>query len=86
MESLFEHEYNAFIQYMPNLERIRNHRIHIVVAVGQESGDAYFVQSTRVLAARHGYDYVDFPATTMCCSISRRGRKGPPDRDQTLKT
>ncbi len=77
----------TFIQYITNVKRIRNNRIGIVVAVGQDSGDAYFVQSTWALAARLGCGYVDFPATSMCRSLyAGRVRKCPPDRDQILKT
>jgi pimeloyl-ACP methyl ester carboxylesterase len=62
MEFFFKHEYKAFIQYMPDLKRIRDNKVRMVVAVGQDSGDAYYVQSTRALAARVGCDYVEFPS------------------------
>ena len=61
LDFFFKHEFRAFYGYLPNIERIRNNDVHMVAAVGRDSDDAYYVQSTRVLAAKLGCKTVEFP-------------------------
>lgn len=61
VDFFFKHEYRAFFRYLPNIERIRNNDVGMVVAVGRDSDEAYYVQSTRVLAAKLGCETVVFP-------------------------
>jgi pimeloyl-ACP methyl ester carboxylesterase len=61
VDFFFKHEFRAFYGYLPNIERIRNNDVHMVAAVGRDSDDAYYVQSTRVLAAKLGCETVEFP-------------------------
>ena len=49
------------MKYQPNIESIRNHNAKMVTATGRDSDDAYYVQTTRALAARLGRENVEFP-------------------------
>jgi pimeloyl-ACP methyl ester carboxylesterase len=61
MDFFFKHEYKAFIQYIPNVKRIRENKVNVVTAVGRESNDAYYVQSTRILASKLHCECIEFP-------------------------
>jgi hypothetical protein len=62
LEFFFKHEYMQFIHYLPDIERIRNNNVSMVVAVGRDSGnDAYYVQASRALADKLGGAIIEFP-------------------------
>ncbi|CAN5224409.1 hypothetical protein BH18THE2_BH18THE2_28830 [soil metagenome] len=61
MDFFFKHEYKAFIQYIPYVNRIRENKVHMVAAVGRDSNDAYYVQSTRALASKLHCECIEFP-------------------------
>jgi pimeloyl-ACP methyl ester carboxylesterase len=61
MDFFFKHEYKAFIQYIPNVKRIRENKVNMVAAIGRDSDDAHYVQSTRVLASRLHCKCIEFP-------------------------
>jgi pimeloyl-ACP methyl ester carboxylesterase len=61
MDFFFRHEYEPFIQYLPNLKRIRENRVNMVTAIGRDSDDAVYVQSTRILASRLGCQCIEIP-------------------------
>jgi pimeloyl-ACP methyl ester carboxylesterase len=61
VDFFFEHEFRAFFRYLPNIESIRKNNVQMVTAVGTDSDDAYYVQATRVLAAKLGCENVEFP-------------------------
>ena len=61
MDFFFKHEYKAFIQYIPNVKRIRENKVNMVAAVGRDSNDAYYVQSTRALASKLHCECIEFP-------------------------
>lgn len=51
-----------FIHYLPEIERIKNNNVSIVVAVGRDGGDdAYYVQASRALADKLGCATIEFP-------------------------
>lgn len=62
LEFFFKHEYMNFIHYLPDIERIRNNKVSMVVAVGRDSGnDAYYVQASKALADKLGCAIIEFP-------------------------
>jgi pimeloyl-ACP methyl ester carboxylesterase len=61
MDLFFQHEYKAFIQYIPNVKQIRKNKVNMVAAIGRDSGDAHYVQSTRILASRLRCKCIEFP-------------------------
>jgi pimeloyl-ACP methyl ester carboxylesterase len=61
MDFFFKHEYIAFIQYIPNVKRIRENKVNMVTTVGQDSDDAHYVQSTRALASKLRCECIEFP-------------------------
>jgi pimeloyl-ACP methyl ester carboxylesterase len=61
VDFFFKHEFKAFYKYQPNIESIRNHNVKMVTATGRDSDDAYYVQTTRALAAKLGCENVEFP-------------------------
>jgi hypothetical protein len=61
LEFFFKHEIMPFSQYLPDIERIRNNNVSMVVAVGRDSDDAYYVQASNALAAKLGCENVEFP-------------------------
>jgi hypothetical protein len=61
MEFFFKHELTPLIRYIPDLGRILENEVNMVVAVGTDSDDAYYVQSTRIVAANLGCGCVEFP-------------------------
>jgi pimeloyl-ACP methyl ester carboxylesterase len=61
VDFFFKHEFRAFFAYIPNIESIRNNRVKMVTAIGNDSDNAYYVQTTRALAAKLGCNNVDFP-------------------------
>jgi pimeloyl-ACP methyl ester carboxylesterase len=61
VDFFFKHEFKAFYKYQPNIESIRNHNVKMVTATGRDSDDAYYVQTTRALAAKLGCENVKFP-------------------------
>jgi pimeloyl-ACP methyl ester carboxylesterase len=61
VDFFFKHEFRAFFRYLPNIERIRKNNVHMVTAVGRDSDNAYYVQATRLLAAKLGCENIEFP-------------------------
>jgi pimeloyl-ACP methyl ester carboxylesterase len=61
MDFFFKHEYKAFTQYIPNVKRIRENKVNMVAAVGLDSNDAYYVQSTRALTSKVRCECIEFP-------------------------
>jgi len=61
VDFFFKHEFKAFYKYQPNIESIRNHNVKMVTATGRDSDDAYYVRTTRALAAKLGCENVEFP-------------------------
>jgi pimeloyl-ACP methyl ester carboxylesterase len=61
VDFFFRHELRAFFGYTPNIESIRNNDVKMVTATGRDSDDSYYVQATKILAAKLGYDNVEFP-------------------------
>jgi pimeloyl-ACP methyl ester carboxylesterase len=98
MDFFFKHEYKAFIQYIPNVKQIRKNKVSMVAAIGRDSDDAYYVQSTRILASRLRYKCIEFPgqhdvsfympqefANTIKNTLERqRGRRG--ERKKTVNS
>jgi pimeloyl-ACP methyl ester carboxylesterase len=60
-EFFFKHELKAFAGYLPDIESIRNNNISMVVAVGRDSDNAYYVQASNVLAVKLGCKNIEFP-------------------------
>jgi pimeloyl-ACP methyl ester carboxylesterase len=61
IDFFFKHEFKAFYGYLPNIDSIRKNNVHMVTATGRDSNNAYYVQATRVLAARLGCENIEFP-------------------------
>ena len=61
MDFFFKHEYKAFIQYIPDVKRIKEKKVNMVTAVGRDSDGAHYVQSTRALASTLRCKCIDFP-------------------------
>jgi pimeloyl-ACP methyl ester carboxylesterase len=61
IEFFFKHEYRPLTLYTPDLERIRDNGVRMVMACGLGSGDAYYARATRVLAEKLGCEYAEFP-------------------------
>jgi hypothetical protein len=61
MDFFFKHEYKAYIQYIPDVEQIKENKVNMVTAVGRDSDDAQYVQSTRVLASKLRCKFIEFP-------------------------
>jgi pimeloyl-ACP methyl ester carboxylesterase len=61
VDFFFKHELRAFSGYLPNIQSIRNNNLHMVTAVGRESDNAYYVQTTMALASKLGCENVEFP-------------------------
>ena len=61
MDFFFKHEYKAFVQYLPNVKRIMENKVNMVAAIGRDSDDAHYVQSTRVLASRLHCKCIEYP-------------------------
>ena len=61
IDFFFKHEFRAFLGYQPNIENIRENNVHMVTAVGRDSDNAYYVQTTRALAAKLGCENIEFP-------------------------
>lgn len=61
VDFFFKHELRAFAGYLPNVQRIRTNNVRMVTAVGRESDNAYYVQTTMALAAKLGCENVEFP-------------------------
>lgn len=60
-EFFFNHELKAFAGYLPDIESIRNNNVSVVVAVGRDSDDAYYVQASNALATKLECETVEFP-------------------------
>jgi hypothetical protein len=60
-EFFFKHEFKPFIEYIPDFECLKENNVNIVAAVGVESDDAYYVQSTKEIASRLRCPCVHFP-------------------------
>jgi pimeloyl-ACP methyl ester carboxylesterase len=61
VDFFFKHEFRAFFGYLPNIESIRKNKVHMVTAMGRDSDNAYYVQTTRALAAKLGCENIEFP-------------------------
>jgi pimeloyl-ACP methyl ester carboxylesterase len=61
MDFFFRHEYKAFAQYIPDVKRIRENKVKMVTAVGRDSDDSQYVQSTRALASKLRCECIQFP-------------------------
>ena len=61
MDFFFRHEYKAFAQYIPDVKRIRENKVKMVTAVGRDSDDSQYVQSTRALASKLRCGCIEFP-------------------------
>ncbi len=61
MEFFFKHELTPFIRFIPDFRGILENEVNMVVAVGTDSDNAYYVQSTRIVAANLGCECVEFP-------------------------
>jgi pimeloyl-ACP methyl ester carboxylesterase len=61
MDFFFRHEYKAFTQYIPDVKRIRENKVKIVTAVGRNSDDSQYVQSTMALASKLHCECIEFP-------------------------
>ena len=61
MDFFFKHEYKAFIQYIPDVKQIKENKVNMVTAVGRDSDDAHYVQSTRALASKLCCKCIEFP-------------------------
>jgi hypothetical protein len=44
----------------PNIESIRKNNVQMVTAIGRDSDNAYYVQTTRALAAKLGCENVEY--------------------------
>ncbi|MFZ1875518.1 MAG: hypothetical protein WBL44_18645 [Nitrososphaeraceae archaeon] len=60
-EFFFNHELKAFAGYLPDIESISNNNVSVVVAVGRDSDDAYYVQASNALATKLECETVEFP-------------------------
>jgi pimeloyl-ACP methyl ester carboxylesterase len=61
LEFFFEHEYMQFIHYIPDIERIRNNNVNMVVAIGKDSDGAYYVHASNAFVSKLGCEKVEFP-------------------------
>jgi pimeloyl-ACP methyl ester carboxylesterase len=61
VDFFFKHEFRHFYDYLPKIESLRKSRINMVTATGRESDGAYYVQTTKALAAKLGCENVEFP-------------------------
>jgi pimeloyl-ACP methyl ester carboxylesterase len=61
VDFFFRHEFRAFFRYQPNIESIRKNNVQMVTAIGIDSDNAYYVQTTRALAAKLGCENIEFP-------------------------
>ena len=61
VDFFFKHEFRAFFKYVPNIESIRKNNVQMVTAIGRDSDNAYYVQTTRALAAKLGCENIEFP-------------------------
>jgi hypothetical protein len=52
MDFFFKHKYKAFIQYIPDVNRIRENKVHMVATVGRDSNDAYYVRFDKGLGIK----------------------------------
>jgi len=61
MDFFFRHECKAFTQYIPDVKRIRENKVKMVTAVGRDSDDSQYVQSTKALASKLHCECIEFP-------------------------
>ena len=61
MDFFFRHEYKTFNQYIPDVKRIRENKVNMVAAIGRDSSDSQYVQSTRALASKLRCGCIEFP-------------------------
>ncbi len=61
VEFFFQHEFKSFVDYIPDFKRLQENDVDMVAAVGIESNDAYYVQSTKEMALKLGCACVKFP-------------------------
>jgi pimeloyl-ACP methyl ester carboxylesterase len=61
VDFFFKHEFRAFFRYLPNIESIRKNNLHMVTAIGRDSDNAYYVQTTKALAVKLGCENIEFP-------------------------
>jgi hypothetical protein len=61
LEFFFKHEYMQFIHYIPDIERIRNNNVNMIVAIGKDSDGAYYVHASNAFVSKLGCEKVEFP-------------------------
>jgi hypothetical protein len=61
MDFFFRHEYKTFIKYIPDVKRIRENKVSMMAAIGRDSDDSQYVQSTRALASKLHCECIEFP-------------------------
>lgn len=61
MDFFFRHEYKAFTQYIPDVKRVRENKVNMITAVGRDSDDSQYVQTTRALTSRLRCKCIEFP-------------------------
>ena len=61
MDFFFRHEYKTIIQYIPDVKRIKENEVSMVAAIGRDSDESQYVQSTRALAAKLHCECIEFP-------------------------
>jgi pimeloyl-ACP methyl ester carboxylesterase len=61
IDFFFKHEFRAFFRSVSNIETIRKNNVQMVTAIGRDSDNAYYIQTTRALAAKLGCENVEFP-------------------------
>ena len=61
MNFFFKHEYKTFIQYILDVNRIRENKVSMIAAVGRDSDDAHYIQSTKALASKLHCECIEFP-------------------------
>ena len=61
VDFFFKHEFRSIFGYLPNIKSIRNNNVNMIIAVGRDSDNAYYVQTARALAAKLGCENVVFP-------------------------
>ena len=61
MDFFLKHEYKAFIQYIPDVKQFKENKVNMVTAVGRDSDDADFVQTTWALASKLRCKCIEFP-------------------------
>jgi pimeloyl-ACP methyl ester carboxylesterase len=61
MDFFFRHEYKTFIQYIPDVKQIKENEVSMVAAIGRDSDESQYVQSTWALASKLHCECIEFP-------------------------